>query len=209
MGFISNWKMSIVTEAWHAAQSTGSQRVGHNLATEQQQQKAEQMSGWVIETQLMSTLVWHQVNPWWQLPRWKRKVAEGKSGWIHVLSVTYITSRLRCWENHPCLSGSSSTATRKLSVSGVTWEDLRNHHCHPYNKNKLNKLKIYFTASLGDEIVKTAGQMDVSKSEETGKQWKSQISFLEAEVIGAISFVGHLNDNFGDFLEDKCGLVWE
>ena len=51
--------------------------------------------------------------------------------------------------------------------------------------------------------------MDVSKSEETGKQWKSQISFLEAEVIGAISFVGHLNDNFGDLLEDKCGLVWE
>ena len=68
-------------------QATGSQRVGHNLATKQQQ-KAEWMNGWVMKTELTSTLLWlSQVNSWWQLPRWKRKVEEDKSGWIHVLLV--------------------------------------------------------------------------------------------------------------------------
>ena len=86
------WGLSLI-EKWALLQksgvlpSTGSQRVGHNLATKQEQ-KTKRMNGWVMKTQLMSTLLWlSQVNSWWQLPRWKRKVEEDESGWIQVLSV--------------------------------------------------------------------------------------------------------------------------
>ena len=86
------WGLSL-TEKWAllqkpgVLQSTGSQRVGHNLATKQEQ-KTKRMNGWVMKTQLMSTLLWlSQGNSWWQLPRWNRKVEEDESGWIQVLSV--------------------------------------------------------------------------------------------------------------------------